>query len=60
MYSKQVQLFQWQTIDLQVNNPLIGGETPTSLTINRGHKFKTVYDGVNYPYVRLETPKLTH
>ena len=33
------------TIDLQVNNPLIGGETPTSLTINRGHKFKTVFDG---------------
>lgn len=41
------------TIDLQVNNPLIGGETPTSLTISRGHKFKTVYDGVSYPYVCL-------
>ena len=33
------------TIDLQINNPLIGGNTPTSLTINRGHKFKTVFDG---------------
>ena len=42
-------------IDLQVNNPLIGGNTPTSLTLNRGHKFKTNYDGVSYPYVLLET-----
>ena len=47
------------TIDLQVNNPLIGGETPTSLTVNRGHKFKTVYDGTNYPYVLLETKTIT-
>ena len=47
------------TIDLQVNNPLIGGETPTSLTLNRGHKFKTVYDGTNYPYVLLETKTIT-
>ena len=47
------------TIDLQVNNPLIGGNTPTSLTVNRGHKFKTVYDGVNYPYVLLETKTIT-
>ena len=43
------------TIDLQVNNPLIGGSIPTSLTISRGHKFKTVYDGQSYPYVLLET-----
>ena len=42
-------------IDLEVNNPLIGGETPTSLTVSRGHKFKTVYDGVSYPYVLLES-----
>ena len=47
------------TIDLQINNPLIGGETPTSLTLNRGHKFKTVYDGTNYPYVLLETKTIT-
>jgi hypothetical protein len=46
-------------IDLQVNNPLIGGETPTSLTLNRGHKFKTVYDGVSYPYVLLETKTIS-
>ena len=47
------------TIDLQVNNPLIGGSIPTSLTISRGHKFKTVYDGFNYPYVLLETKTIT-
>ena len=47
------------TIDLQVNNPLIGGNTPTSLTLNRGHKFKTVFDGMNYPYVLLETQTIT-
>ena len=47
------------TIDLQVNNPLIGGETPTSLTLNRGHKFETVYDGFNYPYVLLESQTIT-
>ena len=47
------------TIDLQINNPLIGGETPTSLTLNRGHKFKTVYDGFNYPYVLLESQTIT-
>ena len=47
------------TIDLQINNPLIGGNTPTSLTINRGHKFKTVFDGINYPYVLLESQTIT-
>ena len=47
------------TIDLQVNNPLIGGNSPTSLTLNRGHKFKTVYDGFNYPYVLLESQTIT-
>ena len=43
------------TIDLQVNNPLIGGEIPTSLTLNRGHKFKTTYDGFVFPYVLLDS-----
>ena len=47
------------TIDLQVNNPLIGGSIPTSLTISRGHKFKTVYDGQSYPYVLLETKTIS-
>tara|TARA_B100001175_G_scaffold230103_1_gene196698 strand:- start:128 stop:1999 length:1872 start_codon:yes stop_codon:yes gene_type:complete len=46
-------------IDLQVNNPLIGGSTPTSLTLNRGHKFKTNYDGAIYNYVLLETKTIT-
>ena len=47
------------TVDLQVNNPLIGGETPTSLTISRGHKFKTVYDGFTYPYVALASQTIS-
>ena len=47
------------TIDLQVNNPLIGGSIPTSLTISRGHKFKTVYDGQSYPYVLLESQTIS-
>ena len=47
------------TIDLQVNNPLIGGEIPTSLTLNRGHKFKTSYDGSVFPYVLLESKTIS-
>ena len=47
------------TIDLQVNNPLIGGEIPTSLTLNRGHKFKTAYDGLVFPYVLLESKTIS-
>ena len=47
------------TIDLQVNNPLIGGEVPTSLTLNRGHKFKTAYDGLVFPYVLLESKTIS-
>ena len=38
---------------------MINGETPTSLTLSRGHKFKTVYDGVNYPYVCLESKTIS-
>ena len=47
------------TIDLQVNSPLIGGEVPTSLTLNRGHKFKTSYDGSVFPYVLLESKTIS-
>tara|TARA_B100000287_G_scaffold82256_1_gene74913 strand:- start:5525 stop:7396 length:1872 start_codon:yes stop_codon:yes gene_type:complete len=47
------------TIDLQVNNPIIGGAVPTSLTLNRGHKFKTVFDGVQYPFVLLESKTIS-
>ena len=43
------------TLDVQVNSPTIGGATPTALTINRGHKFTTNFDGVNYPFVVLDT-----
>ena len=46
-------------IDLQVNNPLIGGEIPTSLSLNRGHRFKTNYDGAIYNYVLLESKTIT-
>ena len=46
-------------VNLQVNNPQVGGVTPTSLTINRGHKFKTAFDGVNYPFVVLDTKTIT-
>ena len=41
------------TLDVQVNSPTIGGATPTALTINRGHKFTTNFDGVNYPLKQL-------
>ncbi len=43
------------TIDLQVNKPIVSGVTPTSLTLNRGHKFKTVFDGTQFPFVLLES-----
>ena len=46
-------------IDLQVNSPLIGGDVPTSLTLNRGHKFKTSYDGSVFPYVLLESKTIS-
>jgi len=42
-------------IDLQVNSPSIGGSTPTSLTLSRGHKFTTSFDGITYPFVVLDT-----
>lgn len=47
------------TIDVRVNNPTIGGSTPTSLTLNRGHKFSTSFDGVSYPFVVLTTKTIT-
>ena len=46
-------------IDLQVNSPLIGGDVPTSLTLNRGHKFKTTYDGFVFPYVLLDSQTIS-
>ena len=47
------------TIDMQVNNPIIGGAVPTSLTLNRGHKFNTVFDGFNFPFVLLESKTIS-
>lgn len=47
------------SLNVQVNSPTVGGTTPTSLTINRGHKFKTTFDGVNYPFVVLNTKTIS-
>ena len=40
--------------DLTVTNPTIGGVTPASLTINRGHEFTTVFDGTSYTFISLD------
>ena len=40
--------------DLTVTNPTIGGVTPASLTINRGHEFTTIFDGTSYTFISLD------
>ena len=40
--------------DLTVTNPKIGGVTPASLTINRGHEFQTIFDGTSYTFISLD------
>ena len=47
------------TFDLTVTNPKIGGVTPSSLTINRGHEFTTVYDGTSYTFISLDNKTIT-
>ncbi len=47
------------TFDLSVNNPLVAGETPNNLTINRGHEFSTVYDGTVYVFIALDDVTIT-
>ncbi len=47
------------TFDLTVTNPTIGGVTPSSLTINRGHEFTTVYDGTSYTFISLDNKTIT-
>ena len=47
------------TFDLTVNSPTIAGSTPTSLTILRGHRFNTVYDGQNYTFVSLDNKTIS-
>ena len=41
------------SFDLTVSSPTIGGQTPSSLTINRGHEFNTVFDGTSYTFISL-------
>ena len=47
------------TFDLTVDSPTIGGQTPSSLTINRGHEFTTVYDGTSYTFISLDNKTIT-
>ena len=47
------------TFDLTVTNPKVGGQTPTSLTMTRGHEFTTVYDGTQYTFINLDTRTIT-
>ena len=39
------------TVDLTVNNPRVGVNIPSSLTMLRGHEFQTVFDGTSYKNV---------
>ena len=47
------------TFDLTVVNPTVGGVVPSSLTINRGHEFTTVYDGTSYTFISLDNKTIT-
>ena len=47
------------TFDLTVNSPTIGGVTPNSLTLNRGHEFTTVFDGTSYTFIALDNKTIT-
>ncbi len=47
------------TFDLTVTSPQVSGSTPSSLTINRGHKFSTVYDGTQFIFIALDNTTIT-
>ena len=47
------------SFDLTVSNPTVGGQTPSSLTINRGHEFTTVFDGTSYTFISLDNKTIT-
>jgi len=47
------------SFDLTVTSPTIGGVTPSSLTINRGHEFTTVFDGTSYTFIVLDNKTIT-
>ena len=42
------------TFDLTVRNPSVAGNTPSSLTMLRGHEFTTVFDGTSYTFIALD------
>tara|TARA_B100000902_G_scaffold301452_1_gene289225 strand:- start:123 stop:1991 length:1869 start_codon:yes stop_codon:yes gene_type:complete len=47
------------SFDLTVTSPTVGGVTPSSLTINRGHEFTTIFDGTSYTFVVLDNQTIT-
>ena len=47
------------SFDLTVTSPKVGGQIPSSLTINRGHEFTTVYDGTEYTFISLDNKTIT-
>lgn len=47
------------SFDLTVTSPTIAGQTPSSLTINRGHEFTTVFDGTSYTFIVLDNQTIT-
>ena len=47
------------SFDLTVTSPKISGQTPSSLTINRGHEFTTVFDGTSYTFIALDNQTIT-
>jgi hypothetical protein len=47
------------SFDLTVTSPKVGGQTPSSLTINRGHEFTTVFDGTEYTFISLDNKTIT-
>ena len=47
------------TFDLTVTSPTVGGVTPDSLTLSRGHEFTTVFDGTSYTFIALDNKTIT-
>ncbi len=47
------------SFDLTVTSPKVAGVTPSSLSISRGHQFRTVYDGTPYTFISLDNKTIT-
>jgi len=47
------------SFDLTVTSPKVAGVTPSSLTISRGHEFRTIYDGTPYTFIALDNTTIT-